>query len=385
MFSYKNFLTSKLGGSPKSRKSHTFNVVQTILEESIPKIRARTKLKYNSPNFSTYSLPSRKTLPVPRKRSTLSPKQSSAFKAHTVLDLRKNEPKVYLPAIEERFKNRVSENYSKLNREYTCSDQATMKSVKAAKKYLPIQKRVHKLSLEPNSISPRNQRKSTSPKRDLKLEETSVNKTQEIPKEVMHVKGKHTSYVRHEHIDDSQLKQVLDNFSKVVDHFKRIFSQIDHEQKSYVSKEDLFAYFNKLTGRGKNYISEKVDRLISVADKITLKSQITKNDFVGLCAVYAYNFKNLDMKGLIDKNVCNQLSLQVSELLGIFECYSDEEVIKYKDLTKLCAALTQEKEVWNCIKIVSLRKINFSVFLQYLPFFIWLHQKVVKKLKLKIN
>lgn len=389
MFSYKAFIKSCLSGG-KSKKQYSREDYTRI---SLSNFNSK-EVQINSLNFETTEpapeqfihsprvpqLPSM-TTPV-RLNFTFRPRSidSSPRTIKESTNRSKFKPKETSKdrsPVEFQTNKMSGLRVSSLNTKYSSNQQYIMENLEKAKKYFPIPLGRKQLKTTSMSISHTPMSRLYSPQnfaKRLKMRKNLV-KSPEIKAEdpEIEISGKKTGLKYQARakkiVKHCDLYDLLIDLTNKLELFKRRFDELDKQNKGYLVLDDFRSNFPKKT-------SEKIFTLFR---KVSNKKQFFINDFLAICAVYLHNNGNIKSFNLNDSDLLSKLEIEIEELKDIFEVHTKGTQIPKFYLQGLTEFLQPSDDVLKAESLVLAYPIDFSNFLRWIPYFLYIHVQLLNK------
>ena len=400
MFSYKNFIKSYLTGTKSKKKNPT---QERFIKLSYLNLLSAKKIRHNSISFSE-SIKTDESfihLPkVPQLPSLSTPRKKKLSKrSHSINNSYEDEKltvfRISIPARSNEINNasfttqtepifnsinNTSLKISTLNTKYQSNQRYIMKNLEKAKKYFPIplgrkQLRTSSMSIShtpmsrlysPQNFALRKQEFRQSPK---------IQEIEEMPIKTIGIVGrcaiKKKSFKLNNNNHYQDLYDHMIRFFAQVDIYKKKFEEIDRAKKGYILIEDL------------KYITENsevpAERLFKLLSNVSNRNKITKKDFLGICSIYEHNCSKDCKFKLNDFKLIALLEHQLIELHEIFDLHAKNNIIHKQYLQEITEFLQPTEDVYKAESLILTEIVDFSWFLRCIPYFLYLHIKLLDK------
>ena len=188
-------------------------------------------------------------------------------------------------------------------------------------------------------------------------------------------------------LSENSIFLIAKGFKDQVDQkYKKIYEEIDLNRNGYILLDDIINIVILLglisqndTDQSYLCIKNKALEIFQVFFLISMKSKISKRDFFAVCSVNEQTRPNDSITDFFTLENFQKMKTQIIELRQVFTCYSKDNLIDPKELKSILACINAE-DIYQLEALLCSETINFSRFLRFLPFFLWMHQEVVKQL-----
>ena len=189
---------------------------------------------------------------------------------------------------------------------------------------------------------------------------------------------------------ENSLYSSTKNFKENIDtKYKKTYDEIDLSRNGFILLDDIINIVILLglinhTDKDHSYLSikNKALEIFSVFYLVSTKSKISRKDFFAVCSVYEYNNPDASVNEFFKLESFQRLKSQITDLRQVFACYAKDNTIDHKELKSILACI-QADDIYQLESLVCVEAISFARFLRFLPFFLWMHQEVVKQLEIR--
>lgn len=168
--------------------------------------------------------------------------------------------------------------------------------------------------------------------------------------------------------------------------YKKIYEEIDLSRNGFIVLDDiiniviLLGLINQ-NDKDQSYlmIKNKALEIFQVFFLVSMKSKISRKDFFAVCSVNEHINPIESISEFFNLDNFQRLRGQIIDLKQVFTCYAKDNAVDPRELRSILACINTD-DIYQVEALLCVENINFARFLRFLPFFLWMHQEVVKQL-----
>lgn len=171
----------------------------------------------------------------------------------------------------------------------------------------------------------------------------------------------------------NHLYSIIMNFQTyIIKKYKHVYFEIDANSTGFISYRDVCNFVSKKINHN---CSKVIEELWNCLYLVSNKPTISKSEFFSMCSVVEHNkIGKLDEFDSLEVKFFLNLKYQINELRELFYSFSNGSRIDNNMLKEKVDKMQNNEEILRIASLLTTSAIEFTRFLRFLPFFIYLYK-----------